>query len=336
MGSDRSRREEAFSFPAGPFLIILARPCLRPRQPGTRWPWPSFLKGCASQNGLWESRPIAGSWLLVLPGVAGHLGAAMAAAYEELGAFVAAFLIPLLFARLGLLGARDKQELSERLRQQQGSPLKATEQVFKEREDERKRIAGEIHDGKPPDAGRGLIQCRQRSSLPRGRENGRSYSTPRQFSQGDRTGHGHAEDSLVDLRRSSVEEGGLLRPSSIRRPSIDAVGHRGRVRRRDQARTAGSHRPGWLPNPSGGPHQRLEACNSSAISVRVTDIDNMVHIIVQDKGSGFDPDAETASGHVGMKLMQERVDLVGGSIEFHSVPGGGTRLEARLPGGMPE
>jgi two-component system, NarL family, nitrate/nitrite sensor histidine kinase NarX len=62
----------------------------------------------------------------------------------------------------------------------------------------------------------------------------------------------------------------------------------------------------------------------------------MVHIIVEDDGPGFNPEAEVSADHVGMKLMKERAALVGGSIEFRSVPRGGTRLEAKLPGGMAE
>jgi signal transduction histidine kinase len=80
----------------------------------------------------------------------------------------------------------------------------------------------------------------------------------------------------------------------------------------------------------------LKHANSTSISVRVVDSDNMVHIVVEDNGPGFDPEAEIAADHVGMRLMHERAALVGGSIEFHPVTGGGTRLEAKLPGGMAE
>jgi two-component system nitrate/nitrite sensor histidine kinase NarX len=38
--------------------------------------------------------------------------------------------------------------------------------------------------------------------------------------------------------------------------------------------------------------------------------------------------------HVGMRLMRERAERVGGRIELDSKPGIGTRLEAILPGGV--
>ncbi len=329
--------EEAFSFPAGPFLIILAATVFVLVNLGLVGLGLHFLRDVPLKTafGNLVPSPAAGFWFS--QALLAALGAATAAAYEEVGAFVAAFLIPLLFARLGLLGARDKQELSERLRQQQGSLLKATEQVFKEREDERKRIAGEIHDGS--------LQMLAAASYNVGNaaaflEAGKTEEAT-QLLDSSRKAIEQAmatlRDSLVDLRRSSVEEGGLLETIRVFVGQVSMlwgteVEFEGEIK----------HEPPVPIALAGfqilqeGLTNALKHANSSAISVRVADIDNMVHIIVQDKGSGFDPDAETASGHVGMKLMQERVDLVGGSIEFHSVPGGGTRLEARLPGGMPE
>src|SRR5919106_5149209 len=64
--------------------------------------------------------------------VLGGLGAATAAVYDRIGPVVASFLIPLLFARLSILGARAQQELSERVRKQQQALLEATERVFQE------------------------------------------------------------------------------------------------------------------------------------------------------------------------------------------------------------
>ena len=78
----------------------------------------------------------------------------------------------------------------------------------------------------------------------------------------------------------------------------------------------------------------LKHANSESITVRVIDSDNMVHIVVEDDGAGFDPEAEIGADHVGMRLMEERAALVGGRIELHSAQGSGTRLEAVLPGGL--
>ena len=280
-------------------------------------------------------QPAAGFWMA--QALLGALGFATAAAYQEIGPFVAAFLIPLLFARLGLVGARAQQELSERLRQQQAALLKATEQVFNEREAERKRIAGEIHDGS--------LQMLAAASYNVGNagaflDAGKKEEAARLI-DGSRKAIEQSmaalRDSLVDLRRSSVEEGGLLETIRVFVDQVSMlwgteVEFEGEINNEPPVPIALA----GFQILQEGLTNALKHANNKPISVRIADIDNMVHIIVEDQGPGFDPATESASGHVGMKLMHERADLVGGSIEFHSRPGGGTRLEAKLPGGMAE
>ena len=278
-------------------------------------------------------RPAAGFWMA--QALLAGLGIATAAAFERIGAFVSAFLIPLLFARLSLIGARTQQELSERLRQQQATLLKATEQVFAEREAERKRIAGEIHDGSLQMLAAASYSVGNAGAyLDAGKtdEAGRLLGTSRTAIEGAMAA---LRDSLVDLRRSSVEEGGLMR-------TIDAYVEQVSMLWGTEVHLEGGveHEP---PVPVAlaafqilqeGLVNSLKHANSDSITVRVIDSDNMVHIVVEDDGAGFDPEAEIGTDHVGMRLMKERAALVGGRIELHSSQGSGTRLEAVLPGGL--
>lgn len=54
-----------------------------------------------------------------------------------------------------------------------------------------------------------------------------------------------------------------------------------------------------------------------------------------DDGEGFTapskPDLLTQAGHFEFIGMQERATLLGGTFQVHSVPGEGTRMDARLP-----
>ena len=280
-------------------------------------------------------QPATGFW--IAQALLAALGVATAAAYLEVGAFVAAFLIPLLFARLGILGARAQQELSERLRQQQAALLKATEQIFNEREDERKRIAAEIHDGSLQMLAAASYNVGNAGAfLDAGKAEEASYliDGSRKAIEQSMAALRH---SLVDLRRSSVEAGGLMETIRVYVDQVSMlwgteVDFDGEI----------THEPPVPIALAGfqilqeGLTNALKHANSSSISVRVVDSDNMVHIVVEDDGPGFDPEAEIAADHVGMRLMHERAALVGGSIEFHPVTGGGTRLEAKLPGGIAE
>jgi two-component system nitrate/nitrite sensor histidine kinase NarX len=49
-----------------------------------------------------------------------------------------------------------------------------------------------------------------------------------------------------------------------------------------------------------------------------------------DDGEGFDPDAQI-DGHVGLSIMRERAQRIGGQIAVESRPGGGTCVTLRLP-----
>ncbi|MGH8361947.1 MAG: PAS domain S-box protein, partial [Gammaproteobacteria bacterium] len=71
------------------------------------------------------------------------------------------------------------------------------------------------------------------------------------------------------------------------------------------------------------------------VQVRVRIQDDTLHFSVQDDGRGFDVDAarrRAAAGRsFGLLGMQERVRFASGKFELHSVPGHGTSLEVSLP-----
>lgn len=60
-----------------------------------------------------------------------------------------------------------------------------------------------------------------------------------------------------------------------------------------------------------------------------------VHILVRDDGVGFDPGELELSPNslrgLGLLGMQERLDVLGGELQISSVPGSGTTLEIRVP-----
>jgi two-component system nitrate/nitrite sensor histidine kinase NarX len=53
--------------------------------------------------------------------------------------------------------------------------------------------------------------------------------------------------------------------------------------------------------------------------------------VVRDNGSGFDTRQQRSENHVGMKIMRERAERIGASVELVSSPGQGTTVTLTLP-----
>ncbi|CAN5585076.1 hypothetical protein BH24ACT26_BH24ACT26_20770 [soil metagenome] len=324
-----------FDFPLGAVAIALAAIVHFMVNLGIVGIWVNRFRGIPLHVALksMPPRPVGG--FVVSQAMLAGLGAATAAAFNEIHFFVAAFLIPLLFARLSILGARAQQVLGERVREQQRSLLEATEKVFLERENERKRIAEDIHDSSLQMLAAAAYGCGNATAfIDAGRIDPARDAVEVAREAIDDAIKGLRE-SLVHLRRSSVEEGGLV--ETIRNFSQQVatlwgaeVEIRGDVASEPPIPVALAA----FQILQEGLVNALKHSEGSTVVVNISNIDNMVHIVVEDEGPGFDPETEVGKDHVGMRLMRERAARVGGRIELESRPGMGTRLEAILPGGV--
>lgn len=68
--------------------------------------------------------------------------------------------------------------------------------------------------------------------------------------------------------------------------------------------------------------------NRVALQLRVTP--ETVKLIIEDNGIGFDP-ADIPKGRFGLIGLNERVKLLGGTVQIESWPGTGTRVEVTIP-----
>jgi len=59
--------------------------------------------------------------------------------------------------------------------------------------------------------------------------------------------------------------------------------------------------------------------------------DSVVKLSVDDNGKGFDPEAIEKEANLGMKLIKERTELLGGTFEIDSAPGKGSRVSLAIP-----
>ncbi len=69
------------------------------------------------------------------------------------------------------------------------------------------------------------------------------------------------------------------------------------------------------------------------VGIEIFSTESSVRIVLSDDGSGFDPSAAAgeSDGHVGLAGMTERVALLGGEISIRSQPGVGTTIMVETP-----
>ncbi|WP_424987381.1 GAF domain-containing sensor histidine kinase [Microbulbifer sp. S227A] len=73
--------------------------------------------------------------------------------------------------------------------------------------------------------------------------------------------------------------------------------------------------------------------DAATITVRVSETEGRLCVVVDDDGAGIPEAAHTSSG--GLSNIRTRSRLISASESIHARPGGGTRVEIRLPG-LPE
>jgi PAS domain S-box-containing protein len=75
---------------------------------------------------------------------------------------------------------------------------------------------------------------------------------------------------------------------------------------------------------------------SQVVRVRVEGVEGTIHLSIRDQGVGFDPEQLARRGGIGIRSMEERARLVNGRIEVRSEPGNGTTVQVWVPVDVPE
>lgn len=69
----------------------------------------------------------------------------------------------------------------------------------------------------------------------------------------------------------------------------------------------------------------------TSIKVHVDVSNDLVRVSVDDNGKGFDPDAVANGSSLGLKLISERTEMLGGNFEIDSSVGKGARISFTVP-----
>jgi signal transduction histidine kinase len=226
-------------------------------------------------------------------------------------------------------------QVERQARRLAGDLQRSRERLVLAREEERRRIGRDLHDGLGP----------QLAGLTMTLEAAREVI---------RTDPGRAEDllgglldqadlALEDVRRISHQ----LRP-----PTLDALGLEGALRSHatSQRIPVSIHAPANLPDLPAAvevaayrialeavqnvvTHARASACHVTLRTDRSTDGSDAITIEVTDDGVGV---TATNPPGIGLASMSERAEELGGTFVFAHADDGGTRVQARLPIGNPD
>ena len=222
------------------------------------------------------------------------------------------------------------QDLLERLQRNEREFRRLGRAVWRVQEDERRRLARELHDG----VGQNLTALKHRLA-----------AMAQQLPDADPLRHeldgaiALCGDTLEDTRQLSR----LLRP-----PILDDLGLEAAVRAlaRGLAQASGLEiTVDVQPLPAlDSDLQTLvfrvaqEALSNAvrhaqarSVLVRVVASGGLLQLQVADDGRGCDPAAALASGGSGLGGMRERLRLYEGQLELRSAPGAGTRVRAVVP-----
>ena len=211
-------------------------------------------------------------------------------------------------------------------------------QVLAAQEEERRRVAYEVHDGlaQTAAAAHQLLQAFARLYSPDSDKARRNLERALELVQQT---VGEARQVIADLRPTVLDDFGL---GTAVRQQVQRLGGDGR--RIGYEESLGDER---LPSVLETALYRVaqesltnvqKHAPSAKVQVTLQRLDGSVRLRVQDWGGGFSPE-EVATGdgpgeRVGLSSMRERIALLGGSFEIHSEPGAGTEVVAEVP--LPE
>jgi signal transduction histidine kinase len=83
-------------------------------------------------------------------------------------------------------------------------------------------------------------------------------------------------------------------------------------------------------------HNAVKYSGTSELTVEMVGTKDMVQLMVADKGAGFNPEDVGQHRGLGLVSMQERVHLVHGTFSVNSAPGEGTTILVAVPLGVVE
>jgi signal transduction histidine kinase len=244
---------------------------------------------------------------------------------------VAAFVLPLMFARQMFFRTMALEEASKELKDRERVLRALSNRMAEERQDERMQIAAYLHDDLAQMLFRLTLQVEMaKKRLLQGdndavlRDLDGISSTKQDTSDAIRA-------LIRDLHRSPIGRKGLA--EAIQSFADDTSrGHATRVET-DVVEVS-------LPPPiqlliyqisREATMNALKHAEASKIRISLEEIEDGVELQISDDGKGFDTSAPPPEGHFGSVMMRERAMVAGGTYSIESEIGKGTKISVTFP-----
>jgi signal transduction histidine kinase len=244
---------------------------------------------------------------------------------------VAAFVLPLMFARQMFFRTMALEEASKELRDRESVLRALSNRMAEERQDERMQIAAYLHD----DLAQMLFRLTLQVEMAKKRLLQGENDAVLKDLEGIRATKQDTSDAIRalirDLHRSPIGRKGLA--EAIQSFAGDMT--RGHPTRVDSKVVEVS-----LPPPiqlliyqivREATMNALKHAEASTIRISLEEVDEGVKLDIADDGKGFDTSAPPPEGHFGSVMMRERAMVAGGTYSMESEIGAGTTITVVFP-----
>ncbi|MFW5786581.1 MAG: sensor histidine kinase [bacterium] len=248
-------------------------------------------------------------------------------------------VVTLLYARESRARASAQELARELADANRRIALYAAEAAARSRDDERRRMARDLHDT----LAQGLtgitlqIQAAQ-AYLDDGRSGDAGAVLDTSLDQARRT-LADARQAIYDLRKAdATAPNGEPLSEVLRAVSRDLARRYGRPVR-FTSRLAGydeAQLPGAVVSEvttilREAVHNAMRHAACDGVRMTLTRDDEALRLEVCDSGCGFDPDQVAANGHYGLRGMRERAEGIGARLSVAAAPGSGTTVTLAIP-----
>lgn len=262
-----------------------------------------------NRNGEW-TEPVQYSFVILPP-------------FWKSGWFVGSVALLILGTAFGFVRQRFL-----RLRNEADSQEQFSKQLMDVYETERKRIASELHDG----LGQNLLIIANRAKM--GLKKDGTEAMQKEFeiiSSSALESIGDVRKITYNLHPLQIEEVGLTAALESMLKRISQVGDRTlsyTVEQIDELLPK-DYRIHFYRLVQEVLNNAVKHSEASAVEVTVVMDEDSIRAIVKDNGKGFDP-KEKKEGY-GMRSLNERVKILGGTYQIESAPGAGTIIKINIP-----